>query len=63
MSTPIAGDLRIAASTTPGEFIVPRLVAEFTNLYPEVSANIAIAGSGQAIEALRARGFSITLVQ
>ena len=30
----LAGELRIAASTTPGEFLVPRLVADFTARTP-----------------------------
>jgi DNA-binding transcriptional LysR family regulator len=62
VATPIAGDLKIAASTTPGEFIVPPLVAEFTNLYPDVDARVSIADSEGAIEALRARACDVAFV-
>jgi DNA-binding transcriptional LysR family regulator len=58
----LAGDLRIAASTTPGEFIVPGLVAEFGAAHPMVKPEIRVMDSAEVAAELRARradiGFS-----
>src|SRR5687767_3402268 len=43
--TALAGELRIAASTTPGEFLVPELVARFTADHPEVRPQVFITDS------------------
>jgi DNA-binding transcriptional LysR family regulator len=40
---PVAGELQIAASTTPGEFIVPGLVAAFRQQYPAVRPRVTIS--------------------
>jgi DNA-binding transcriptional LysR family regulator len=45
----IAGELRIAASTTPGEFMLPGLLGNFTRLHPGVRPQVFIAGSGQVL--------------
>src|SRR5579863_3906029 len=39
----LEGELRIAASTTPGEFLVPGLVAAFTKRHPRVTTQVLIA--------------------
>ena len=58
----LAGELRIVASTTPGEFLVPGLVSAFTASHPKVSPRIQIADSTDVVSQLRARmsdvGFS-----
>ncbi|MEA2589697.1 MAG: hypothetical protein QOH66_2624 [Actinomycetota bacterium] len=58
----LAGDLRIVASTTPGEFLVPGLVSAFTANHPRVSPRIQIADSTEVVAQLRSRkadvGFS-----
>lgn len=41
----LSGELRIAASTTPGEFLVPGLVARFAERFPEVRPQVFIADS------------------
>src|SRR6266571_8817296 len=41
----LAGDLRIVASTTPGEFLVPGLVSAFTATHPRISPSVQIADS------------------
>lgn len=51
----LAGDLRIAASTTPGEFVVPELVARFTAQYPDVRPQVLITDSAGVVEELRER--------
>lgn len=58
----LAGDLRIVASTTPGEFLVPGLVSAFTATHPRVAPRIQIADSTEVVAQLRSRkadvGFS-----
>lgn len=46
----LEGELRIAASTTPAEFLAPRLVADFTALYPKVRAIVFTADSQRVVE-------------
>ncbi|MBO0683884.1 MAG: LysR family transcriptional regulator [Candidatus Dormibacteraeota bacterium] len=48
----VAGLLRIVASTTPGEFLVPRLVSSFTAVYGAVEAAVEIADSTEVWRSL-----------
>jgi DNA-binding transcriptional LysR family regulator len=41
----VGGDLLIAASTTPGEYILSPLIGEFINLHPAVKAQIIVRDS------------------
>jgi DNA-binding transcriptional LysR family regulator len=43
----VAGILKLAASTTPGEFIVPRLLSGFTARYPNVNPAVSIMDSAE----------------
>ena len=45
----VEGELRIAASTTPGEYILPRLLSDFTELYPDVRPRVDVTDSAEAI--------------
>lgn len=58
----LAGELRIAASTTPGEFLVPDLVARFTADHPEVRPQVFITDSAQVIEELKEGRWDIGFV-
>ena len=51
----LAGALRITASSAPGEFLVPGLVAGFTALNPQVSPQILLADSAEVALQLRDR--------
>jgi len=51
--TPPEGDLRIIASTTPGAYLVPRLVARFREQFPRVQTEIAITDSAAVLVALQ----------
>ncbi|HEY3115293.1 MAG TPA: LysR family transcriptional regulator [Chloroflexota bacterium] len=44
----VEGELRLAASSAPAEFLAPRLVADFTALYPKVRA-IVFTGDSQSV--------------
>lgn len=58
----LTGSLRIVASTTPGEHLVPELVARFLDAHPGVSAEVSVADSAavaeQVLERARDVGFS-----
>ncbi|MCL2150489.1 MAG: LysR family transcriptional regulator [Dehalococcoidia bacterium] len=41
----VGGELRVAASTAPGELIIPALVGEFISCHPAVRAQILVMGS------------------
>ncbi|MBI3973460.1 MAG: LysR family transcriptional regulator [Chloroflexi bacterium] len=61
-ATPLGGELRIAASTTPGEFLVPRLVAEFTARYPGVRPVVFTTDSRAVIDCVAERQWDIGFV-
>lgn len=44
-SAPLAGELRIAAGTTPGEYILPDLLADFVEKWPKVHPKLFVADS------------------
>ncbi|MFC1946514.1 selenium metabolism-associated LysR family transcriptional regulator [Chloroflexota bacterium] len=46
----VIGNLLIAASTIPGDFILPPLLSEFKTLHPSVQIQVVVSDSGQVIE-------------
>ena len=46
----VTGDLTIALSTTPGDYIVPKLLGEFIARYPRVRVNLFVASTNEALE-------------
>ena len=55
----ISGDLLIAASTIPGEFILPPLLAKFKRLHPAVSVQVAGSDSLTVINGVRDNAYEI----
>lgn len=49
----VAGRLLLGASTVPGEFLLPALLADFRMVYPDVSIRLEIHDSQGVIDALR----------
>lgn len=49
----IRGRLLLGASTTPGHYVLPRLVGEFRKKYPRVDVTLDIAGSQEVIHRLQ----------
>lgn len=47
---PVQGELRIAASTTPAEFLIAGLIADFTAVHPGVQAIVFTADSQRVAE-------------
>lgn len=52
LSGRVTGRLAIAASTTPGDYIVPRLLGGFLAKYPEVRVSLSVDDSEQVIRAV-----------
>lgn len=48
----IEGELRIACSTTPCKYLLPKIVAGFSKLYPAVNFKISGISSGQVISSV-----------
>jgi DNA-binding transcriptional LysR family regulator len=45
----VAGELRLAASTTPGEYLVPQLLADFRAQHPEVEAQVTVGDTANVV--------------
>ncbi len=58
----LEGTLRIAASSTPGEFLVPRLVAGFTERYPDVRPVVFTSDSEAVVNELLERRWDLGFV-
>lgn len=48
----LTGVLRVAASTVPSEWLLPELLVEFRQLYPQVQALVTVSDSASAIRAV-----------
>ena len=51
---PVSGQLRIAASTAPSEWLVPELLADFRARYPKVRESLTVSDSSMATESVEA---------
>ncbi|TDF92311.1 LysR family transcriptional regulator [Paenibacillus piri] len=59
----VTGSLTIGASFTIGEYVMPRLLAEFTGLYPQVDIRVNIGNTGEITQAVRANELDLGLVE
>lgn len=50
MSEQVTGRLTLAASTTPGQYVLPHTLGSFLRLNPEVAASIVIADTAKVVE-------------
>jgi DNA-binding transcriptional LysR family regulator len=55
----ISGDLQIAASTIPGEYLLPPRLAEFKKQHPAVKIQVAISDSLTVIDRIRDNTYEI----
>ncbi len=53
LTNEVSGRLNIGASTVPGEFILPGLLADFIALHPAVEASVEIGDTGDISEMVR----------
>jgi len=54
LSGSVSGRLTISASTTPGDYVVPRLLGGFTAEYPEVSVSIDVHDTSEVVDGIEA---------
>ena len=59
MREEVSGNLLIAASTIPGEFLLPPLLAEFKALHPSVKIQVAVSDSLTVINGVRDNAYEI----
>ncbi len=58
----VRGELLIAASTTPGEYLLPRLLSDFTEIYPDVRPNVVVTDSAAAIASVESGASTLGFV-
>ncbi|MFD0696958.1 selenium metabolism-associated LysR family transcriptional regulator [Paenibacillus sp. GCM10027628] len=59
----VSGSLKIGASFTIGEYMLPRLLADYANQYPEVDAKVNIGNTQEIVQAVRDNDLDIGLVE
>lgn len=59
----VTGSLLIGASFTIGEYILPRMIAEFAEQYPQVEISLTIGNSEEIIQAIQENKLDIGLVE
>jgi LysR family transcriptional regulator, transcriptional activator of the cysJI operon len=59
MREEISGDLHIGASTIPGEYILPSLLAKFKSLHPAVTIQVDIFDSLRVVEQIRENDYEL----
>ena len=57
-----AGRLRVGASSTPGEVLLPRLAVRYSARYPEVALDVHISDTAETLRALLRREFEVAVV-
>lgn len=58
----LCGTVKICASSTPGEYILPRFIAEFRASNPNVDFDVQISNSGTCLKKLRRKEFDFVAV-
>ena len=53
------GSIKIGASSTPGDYIVPGLIGKFNDLYPKIDVSLHISNSDTVISMLNSREIDI----
>lgn len=59
----IEGELRLGASTTISQYLLPRILARFTSRFPGVRVSVLSGNSGQVEQALGEHGIDLGLVE
>jgi len=52
LSGAVTGRLAIAASTTPGVYVIPRMLGDFLSHYPEVGVTISVHDTAEVVDAV-----------
>jgi DNA-binding transcriptional LysR family regulator len=59
MRDEVSGDLLIAASTIPGEYLLPPLLSEFKKLHPSVNVQVDVSDSLTVISGVRENSYEV----
>lgn len=59
----LQGSLKIGASSTIGNYLVPSAIAAFVNTHPEVSIHLEIANTEQIVAGMQSLSFDIGLIE
>lgn len=59
----LQGSLKIGASSTIGNYLVPSAIAAFVNKHPEVSIHLEIANTEQIVAGMQSLNFDIGLIE
>lgn len=62
LSGAVTGRLTIAASTTPGQYVLPNLLGEFLRTYPEVGVTIAVHDTAEVVDIVESGGAQLGMV-
>jgi len=59
----VSGTLMLGASTTIAEYLLPRMLGEFKNLYPQVHARLMVANSENVVSKVADHSLDIGLIE
>ncbi|MCP8970007.1 LysR family transcriptional regulator [Ectobacillus ponti] len=59
----VSGTLRVGSSFTVGEYILPKVLAAYTNQYPQVDIGVKIANTEEVVQALRASEIDLGFIE
>ncbi|KAF0822618.1 LysR family transcriptional regulator [Cytobacillus firmus] len=59
----IKGDLKIASSFTIGEYVLPPLLLDLQNQYPELNLHVTIANTEEVVQSTRSHHVDIGLIE
>ncbi|GMK38893.1 LysR family transcriptional regulator [Paenibacillus sp. CCS19] len=59
----VTGPLHIGASFTIGEYVLPRLLAEFAEQYPQVEMDLTIGNTEEIVQSIRESKLDLALVE
>ena len=62
LSGEVTGSMTIALSTTPGDYIIPRLLGEFLEEYPHVKVSLNVASTDETLEQIEMREADLGMV-
>ncbi|MBN1333952.1 MAG: LysR family transcriptional regulator [Synergistales bacterium] len=61
-SDQFTGEVRISASSIPGDFVLPGILVQFSRLYPKVAVDVIISDSATALESIVSRKVDIAII-
>lgn len=59
----VTGSIKIGASFTIGEYVLPYILAKFTHQYPKVDLQVNISNTEDIVQAIRSTNLDIALVE